>query len=308
MPEQHEQAVLFSDIRDFTTITANRGDREAYRLVQTFVDLVEEQVQSKDGKVIKTYGDGVMNTFPEVESSLKASIGMQRALRQHNEEHPEDTISAGIGLNWGSTIKDDDDIFGHSVNLAARLAGSAKGGQILVSSSVQEKSEVYREYEFIDLDYLELKGIGKEKVAELLWQDEVSRLTTKNDKLNLVLTEDHLSIELSKELQEELNSVREELRREADKQSGIAKFVLNKVETYVDRYLSRAVGWALAKKGIGLEHSIKDIQLEFSDERVVFSIRGDEALTLTEKEIDISSAREFAKRFKSLKSSLGSEI
>ncbi len=63
MPEHDEQAVLFSDIRDFTSLTVSPGDKEAYRLVQTFIHLVEEQVRSQDGNVVKTYGDGVMNTF-----------------------------------------------------------------------------------------------------------------------------------------------------------------------------------------------------------------------------------------------------
>jgi len=304
MPEQEERAVLFSDIRDFTSLTAHRGDREAYRIVQNFVNLVEEQVRSKNGKVIKTYGDGVMNTFPDIDSGLEASIGMQRALRDHNKANPEDTISAGIGLNWGNAILDEGDIFGHSVNVAARLASSAKGGQILVSSSIREKAKEYEGYGFVGLEYRELKGIGREEVSELLWRDEASRLTTKNNELNLVLTKDHLSIELSKELHKELNKVREELRQETKNQTGMARFILEKVETYVDRYLSRIMGWALAKKGIGLEHSLKDIQLELGDDRIVLSIMGDEALILTEEEIEISSAKKFAKKFRKIKSSL----
>jgi len=95
--ERVERTVLFSDIRDFVSLTADRGDREAYRLVRLFVDLVEEQVRKLDGKVVKTYGDGVMNTFPDVKGGLRASIEMQQSLRKYNEANPEDTISAGIG-------------------------------------------------------------------------------------------------------------------------------------------------------------------------------------------------------------------
>ncbi len=60
----------------------------------------------------------------------------------------------------------------------------------------------------MDLDYREFKGIGREKVSELLWRDEVSRLTTRNNELNLILTEDSLSIELSKVLQNEIKGVK----------------------------------------------------------------------------------------------------
>ncbi|MBS3786672.1 adenylate/guanylate cyclase domain-containing protein [Candidatus Bipolaricaulota bacterium] len=303
MPEQDQQAVLFSDIRDFTSFTARRGDQEAYRIVQTFVNLVEEQVRSQRGKVVKTYGDGVMNTFPNVESGLKAAISMQRALQDYNEANPKSTIAAGIGLNWGEIIRDQDDVFGHSVNMAARLADSAKGGQILVTPAIRSKSESPEDYEFVDLDYRELKGIGRKKVLELHWRDEVSRLKTKNNELNLILTEDNLSIELSKELQNEIKSVTEGIRREAKSESGFTKFILEKVETYVDRYLSRILGWALAKKGIGLEHPIKETRLELKEDSLSFYIRGNEALTLTEEEVEVSSAKKFAKKFRKLKSS-----
>ncbi|MBS3736036.1 adenylate/guanylate cyclase domain-containing protein [Candidatus Bipolaricaulota bacterium] len=93
---------------------------------------------------------------------------IQRSLQKHNEANPEGTISTGIGLNWGEIIRDNDDIFGHSVNMAARPANSAKGGQILVSSSVREKSKSQDNFEFVDTDYRKLKGIGNEEVSELL--------------------------------------------------------------------------------------------------------------------------------------------
>ncbi len=79
------------------------------------------------------------------------------------------------------------------------------------------------------------------------------------------------------------------------------------METYVDKYLSRVLGWALAKKGIGLEHPIRETQLKFKGESIIFYIKGDKALTLTKEEIDISSAREFAKKFREIKSSLSNE-
>jgi len=303
MPEQDVRAVLFSDIRDFTSLTADRGDHEAYRLVQVFVNLVEEAVKNQQGNVVKTYGDGVMNTFPDVRSGLRASIEMQRSLQEHNETAPEDTISAGIGLNWGKILRDNEDIFGHSVNVAARLANSAKGGQILVSSSVREKSKSYEGFGFVDTDYRDLKGVGDEEVSELLWRDEVSRLPAKDNQLTLVLTDDHLSIELSKSLQEEINKAREELSREAKNHSGLTKYILEKVESYVDRYLPKVLDWGLAKKGIGLEHPIREAQLELKGDRMVFSLKGDEVLTLTKDEIDLSAAKDFATKFKKMKSS-----
>ena len=299
---QDEQTILFSDIRDFTSFTAQKGDEEAYRLVRTFVDLASEQVEIHRGKVVKTYGDGVMTTFPKTEDGLQAAIGMQRSLKQHNEENPEDTISAGIGVNWGGAIRDDDDIFGHAVNFTARLANYANGGQIIVSSNVREKFSDPGEYDFIDLEHREFKGIGRERVYELLWRDEIGRLETKNSELILVLTRNNLAIELSKSLQSELLQVRKELRKEAKQETGIAKFVLEKVESYMDKYLSKIVGWAIAKQGIGLEHSIDSVRAELTNGKLSIFLRGNRALTLDPEEIDADSAREFLTRFNQVKS------
>ena len=303
MPEREKRTVLFSDIRDFTSLTSDRGDREAYRLVRTFVKLVREQVLRQDGKVVKTYGDGVLNVFPGVEDGLQAAIGMQRDLRDYNEENPKDQISAGIGINWGEILRDEGDVFGHSVNLAARLAGLAKGGQILVSSFVKEEVPNSKKYEFLEPSYREIKGLGREKVSELLWRDELSRLSTNDGELNVVLTEDHLSIELSKDLQKEIRKVREDLSKEARNKSGFAGYVIKKVETYVDRYLPKILDRALAKKGIGLEHSIRDTRIKVSDEGVEFLFDEDKALTLSEEDINLSSARKFARKLRNLKSS-----
>ena len=303
MTEENEQTILFSDIRDFTSLTAKKGDREAYRLVKTFVRLIEKQVKRQEGTVIKTYGDGVMATLPTAEGGVNASIKIQRALSEHNEANPKDTISAGIGLNWGRVIQEEKDIFGHVVNLAARLANYAKGGQITVSSAFRKKGNS-KDYDYIDLGTRDLKGIGKERIYELLWRGEVSRLTTKNNELILVLTQNRLAIELSKNLQKELMEAREELRQEAKNESGLAKFILEKVGGYMDKYLSRIVGRLLTKKGIGLEHPVSNVGLELDDEELTLFIKGEEALTLTPEEIDLSTAEKFVRKFTSVKSSL----
>ena len=299
--KQSKRVVLFSDIRGFTSLTAKRGDREAYRLVRTFVRLVEEQVERYEGKVVKTYGDGVMTTFPDLESGLKGSIGMQKALKDHNERNPKDTISAGTGLHLGEFIQDKGDIFGQAVNLAARLANYAHGGQIITSSTIRNESADCDKYSFMDLSYQELKGIGRKRVYELLWRDEVSRLKTKDDGLILVLTENHLGIELSKDVQKELKKARDELRREARGESGFTKFLLEKMENLFDRYLSKYIDRVMIKKGIGLEHPLEKVQIKLKGDEMDIFIDGEKAITLSEEEIDFSEAKQFARGFKSAK-------
>ena len=93
------------------------------------------------------------------------------------------------------------------------------------------------------------------------------------------------------------------MSREAEKHSGLTKYLLEKVESYVDRYLPKVLDWGLAKKGIGLEHPLREAQLDLKNDEIVFSLKGEEVLTLSKDEIDLPAAKEFAAKFKKLKSS-----
>ena len=76
-----------------------------------------------------------------------------------------------IGLHTGEAIKEGDDFFGKHVNLAARVAGQAQGGEILVSSLLKELTESAGEFVFGDGRKVELKGLkGKHSVFEVQWQ------------------------------------------------------------------------------------------------------------------------------------------
>lgn len=302
MGENDEVTILFSDIRDFTTYTAEKGDREAYRLVRAFTELVAEQVEKYSGDLVKTYGDGVMNTFPTPENGLRSSIAMQRALYEHNCANPDFTISAGIGLNYGGAIREDNDIFGHSVNVAARLAGYAKGGQIIVSSKLKERADLDTDLHYLNLGTRELKGLGRHRLYELTWREEIERITTDDNELTLVLTKDHLSIELSKNVQEEIRQAKDQLHQEGARQSGLAKVIIQKVEQYVDKYVNGIVDRALYRSGIGLNHDLDKVKVMVKNDRLIVKVNGKRVVTLDSDEIDISHAQDFALKVDSLKS------
>lgn len=299
MVSEAQRTVLFSDIRDFTSLTAQKGDREAFRLVKTFTNIVEEQVSDQGGELVKTYGDGVLTTFPARVNGLEASIGMQRSLSRHNEANPEDMITAGIGINWGDTIEEAGDIFGHAVNFAARLGNFAKGGQIIVSASCRNSTDS-KDFKYLDLGTRELEGIGKEKIYELLWREELGRLKTKNDELALILTGDSLAIELSKSLNEEIAQARQEIRREMEGSSGFTRFILEKIEGFLDNHVSGFLDKILRKKGIGLEHEVENLRLEFNSDGLTLYRSGEELLELPADELNSSETTDFVSKFRDL--------
>ncbi|MFP4201485.1 MAG: adenylate/guanylate cyclase domain-containing protein [Candidatus Acetothermia bacterium] len=300
MAHKKEQTVLFSDIRDFTSLTAKKGDREAFRLVKKFTGLVKEKVREHGGDLVKTYGDGVMTTFSSPVEGQKAAIGMQQSLSEYSETNPGDTITVGVGINHGNTIRDEGDIFGHAVNVAARLGNHAKGGQIIVPESCW-KAGKSRSFKYLDLGSREFKGIGEQRIYELLWRKEESRLTTKDDELVLVLTEDSLAVELSKDLNEELARARDEVRREAENSSGFTRFILEKVDGLIENQLSGFLNGLLRERGIGLQHDIEDVEIKLQDGEWKILKDGEEILGLPEEEIEPSKANHFIRRLKDLK-------
>lgn len=290
MADEHGPlAILFSDIRDFTAFTAERGDAAAYQVARTFLQLVESHVGANRGTVVKTYGDGVMTAFDDPTDATRAAAAMQHALSEHNRTRPEVPIAAGIGIAWGEPIRENGDLFGHSINLAKRLADLAKGGQIVVADDVRRAAGHMDALRYVDLGHQELKGIGQPRVHELVWREELARLPIEDEQVALVLTtEDTLAIELGHRAQAEIDRAQEELRQAAERTGGWLGKLLSKVERSLPDFAGRIVEIAQS----GLEHPIQDVAMRLDADAVVLTTPGRE-LRLSEDEVDFADAQAF---------------
>lgn len=259
MGEQIETCVLFSDIRDFTEYTARKGDHQAFDLFRTQKSIAEARIQAHQGRLLKTYGDGMMACFDHSVQAVAAARDIQRDFNTHTQHYPEEPLLVGMGLHQGQAIQEEGDLFGHAVNLAKRLSDEARSSQILVSQSIiDDLRSAKHSFEWRNLGERELKGIGKVKLYELVWRAEVTRLTTKDESLNLVLTSDNkLVIELSKRVQAELERVREELREKSERRTGLARWILKRVEEWVPQVIDRA----LLRAGVGIEHAVDHVHM-----------------------------------------------
>jgi class 3 adenylate cyclase len=164
--------LLLSDIEGSTALAQRLGDKAYHALLGEHNRILREQVAAHDGHEVKSMGDGFMVAFASVARALSCAVDIQRAFAARNAaqaEPVEAPINVRIGLNTGESIEEAGDYFGTAVTLAARVADKAQGGQILVSEVVCTIGGSLAGVEFRDAGRKQLKGIGRQRVYEVVW-------------------------------------------------------------------------------------------------------------------------------------------
>lgn len=153
--ERTEQpvAVVFTDLEGFTGFTARYGDEAALGLIEEHHAAVGPVVRRRGGRVVKRLGDGLMLAFPEAPAAVLAALELV-------DTAPE-PLRLRAGVHWGEAAVTRDDLIGHTVNLAARVAEVAKGGQVLVSHDAVEAAGELRGVEWSRARRKAFKGVGE---------------------------------------------------------------------------------------------------------------------------------------------------
>lgn len=149
--------IVFSDIEDSTLHNEELGDKDWVKLLERHNRLIEKLVTQHGGHVIKTQGDGFMIAFADAEQAVSCGIGVQRALLDKAEQWGG--IRVRIGIHIGPSVRRGDDLFGRNVVMAARIAGEAEGGEILISEAVRDAVDGAAGIEFGAPRAAELKGL-----------------------------------------------------------------------------------------------------------------------------------------------------
>jgi adenylate cyclase len=123
-----EATFAFVDLAGFTAMTEAHGDTEAVAIVRAFRDRAL-QILGPDDELVKTIGDAVMLRFPTPEAAIVAL----RQLLECELVVRDAVLLPRAGAHHGHAVVVDGDYYGAAVNLAARVAGEARGGQLLVT-------------------------------------------------------------------------------------------------------------------------------------------------------------------------------
>jgi adenylate cyclase len=169
-------AVLFADVSDSTRLYEAMGDTVAFGNVREIIGLLKGVTEAFGGRVVKTIGDGLMCAFPDADGAASAAGEMQRQIAQRPPLKSGKSLTIRVGFHYGPVIQDGEDVFGDSVNVAARMAGLALAGQaITTSDTVAAMSSSLRDT-MRQINELPVKGKAEEiEVHELMWQASFDR-------------------------------------------------------------------------------------------------------------------------------------
>jgi class 3 adenylate cyclase/tetratricopeptide (TPR) repeat protein len=162
--------LLFSDVEDSSPLFERLGDLRAQDIVRAHNEIIREQINLHKGFEVKSLGDGFMIAFSSARRALLCAIGIQRAFAAYCDEHTDQPIRVRIGLHVGETISESADFFGKAVILAARIAARARGGEILVSSTMRDLTETAGDLRFTEAGDTQLKGFpGTHRLYRVIW-------------------------------------------------------------------------------------------------------------------------------------------
>lgn len=166
-------AILFADIAKSTHLYETLGDKRAQKLIGTCLSLFANITARHQGEVIKTIGDEIMCIFPTANDAVDAGVAMHQELEELTIEEmpgfPPPNIY--VGIQWGPVIKDDNDVFGDAVNVAARMVAQAKQRQIITTEETVKELKPDHQETARCIDKTTVKGkSGEFKIYEVVWE------------------------------------------------------------------------------------------------------------------------------------------
>ena len=158
--------LMLSDIADAPAAAENLGPERWEQLVRDHHMLVQQLVSRHDGQILKFENDGFLASYNSAHAGLHAAIDLQRTFTEGSS-----SLAIRVGVHSGFVMGNPEQLMGRNVVLAARIAGQAKGGEILVSSSAKDYTETDPTFRFEEHGEYYFKGLhGEHVLYSVLWR------------------------------------------------------------------------------------------------------------------------------------------
>jgi adenylate cyclase len=159
--ERRLAAILAADVVGYARLTSADEEGTHLRLFAYRREVIEPKIRQYRGRVVKNTGDGVLVEFGSVVNAVRCALEVQTVLGARNSALPQcRRIEFRVGVNVGDVIVAPDDIYGHGVNIAARLESLAPPGGICISAEAWRQVRGAVAAEFADLGEQRLKNIA----------------------------------------------------------------------------------------------------------------------------------------------------
>jgi class 3 adenylate cyclase len=163
------RTIFFTDIAHSTSLTQQLGDAGAMRILRRHDEIVRRALDRHGGSEVKHTGDGLMAAFPSVVGAIGSAVEIQQRLAE-DEDDVGVPMRVRIGMAAGEPVTERDDLFGATVQLAARLCERAEPGSILVAGAVHDLA-LGKGFVFRSRGRLRLKGFESAMPAhEVVWK------------------------------------------------------------------------------------------------------------------------------------------
>ena len=130
------RAIMFTDIVASTEMTLRVGDIRSVELVRAHDSIVRRCLVRSGGREVKHLGDGIMASFHEAPAAVECALSIQAEMASYNS-NSDMPLQVRIGLHAGEPVEDNQDLFGTSVQMAARLCDEATPGSIVASRDIK---------------------------------------------------------------------------------------------------------------------------------------------------------------------------
>jgi adenylate cyclase len=160
--ERHLAAILAADVAGYARLMGEDEEGTLAGLRAWRHQVADPRIRERNGRIIKSTGDGFLVEFASVVDAVRCAVEMQREMAARNGDVPaERRLEFRIGINLGDIVAEDHDIFGDGVNVAARLEALAEPAGICISRVVRDQIRGKLPYSFEDRGEQQVKNIAR---------------------------------------------------------------------------------------------------------------------------------------------------
>lgn len=167
--------IVFVDVANFTTFTAEHGDHAASHILGRLNSIIVDSIRPTNGERVKALGDGFLLAFPSASQAVRGAVSLRNAIERERRRDAAFEVEVRIAVHAGEPLVEEDDLLGHDVNLTARLLDHCKPSEIVISEAAKELAERrLRKIAFAGRRVVKIRGLSGKVAVYSVNPDGVS--------------------------------------------------------------------------------------------------------------------------------------